>query len=155
MPGEGFTEAPPAGHAEASGTSIDRPICVLVVDADCDLLRLLQEWLVARGWQVVTDSMCGIGAQSHNQVRHIDIVIVDVPFPRQGGLTVLERIRAEYPAVPVVALSAHFFGGTESNGSLARALGVARVLPKPVTRDTMLNALDQLLAGPRAPHARS
>lgn len=127
----------PTGDGRASDERIDT---IVVVDVDADLLALLQEWLGLCGLSVVDE------VTRDTRVRNIDLIVVDVPFPRKGGLDVLARLRVEYPGVPILALSSHFFGGTESNGTLARALGVERVLPKPVTREVMVRTVERVLA---------
>jgi DNA-binding response OmpR family regulator len=114
---------------------------VLVVDADPALFALLEEWLVAYPCDVVQ-----AGASESPAADRFDLVVVDVPFPRQGNIDVLQRIAGEHPDTPVLMLSASFFSGIESNGDIARALGVAAVLPKPVKRDAFIAAVRRVLA---------
>jgi CheY-like chemotaxis protein len=116
---------------------------VLVVDADPALLALLDEWLAEHGCAVVHDR------RAHDDTHDpFDLVVVDVPFPRQGAPDVLKRVASGNPGAPILALSSSFFAGIESSGAVARTLGVASVLPKPVTRDALIDAVDRLL--PRA-----
>jgi CheY-like chemotaxis protein len=105
---------------------------ILVADADSALCALLVEWLDEAGCRVVDE--------------HPDVILVDVPLPRQGGAA--HRVRelaARYPGTPVVALSSSFFSRVEANGAVARALGVDAVLPKPLTREALIGALRGLL----------
>jgi CheY-like chemotaxis protein len=117
---------------------------VLVVDADPALLALLDEWLAGHGCEVVHERSSEEGAQ-----QDFDLVVVDVPFPRQGGSDVLKRVARGNPGAPILALSSSFFAGIERTGAVARTLGVASVLPKPVTRDALIDAVDRLLPGDR------
>jgi len=110
---------------------------ILVVDADPALYGLLEEWLAALDCSVLRE---GDAAQDG-----FDLIVADIPFPRQGGQDVLRRLAAEHAGTPVVALSSSFFPGIERNGAVARALGVACVLPKPLTRESLVTALDQTL----------
>jgi two-component system phosphate regulon response regulator OmpR len=112
----------------------------LVVDADAALLGLLEEWLGNHGHSVVQER-ADVGLER----ERFDLVVVDVPFPRQGGLTVLRRIQNEHPRTPILALSSTFFAGVERNGAIARTLGVASVLPMPVTRETLIATVRKLL----------
>ncbi len=136
------------GPDEAIGSSAESEVRladtgkprVLVVDADPALFALLEEWLAAHGFDTAQAYAGDAGA-----VARVDLIVVDVPFPRHGGADVLHRIASEYPATPVVALSSHFFSRVDSNGNVARALGVAIVLPKPLTRSTFLAAVRQVL----------
>jgi CheY-like chemotaxis protein len=129
------------------GTQFDpgllKPCRVRVVDADDVLFELIAEWLAAAGHGVIPESG---GADCANG---IDLVIVDVPFPRQGGLEPLRRLAAEHPRTPILALSSTFFSGVGGNEAVARALGVAGVLPKPLKREALIAAVEDLLARSR------
>ena len=113
---------------------------ILVVDADPALLGLLEEWLAAPDLSLMAERPETDGADERS-----DVVIVDVPFPRRDGADVLRRVAARNPGVPVLALSSSFFSGVDANGAVARALGVAGVLPKPLTRHALVTAVDRLL----------
>jgi CheY-like chemotaxis protein len=115
---------------------------ILVVDADPALLGLLEEWLGEQGCLVVAEG----GDPQHDG---FDLAVVDIPFPRQGGTNVLKRIASEHPGTPVFALSSSFFARIESCGAVARTLGVARVLPKPLARDALVAAVRKLLDEPK------
>ena len=131
------TEPGPRGCSARIGSAPPR---VLVVAADRAVLELLTEWLAACGCDVVEQSDSGTAAS-----RRVDLLVVDVPFPRQGGLDLLRRLGRDHPRTPIVALSSNFFPGIESGGAVARMLGVARVLPMPVTGDALVAMVRQLL----------
>jgi CheY-like chemotaxis protein len=107
---------------------------VAVVDAEPALYELLVQWLEDHGWRVQRDASAPV-----------DLVIVDLPFPREGHLGVLKRLAHELPGVPVLALSSNFFPGIEANGAVARALGVAATLPKPLSQTLLLGTIRKLL----------
>lgn len=113
---------------------------IRIVDTDPALTGLLETWLVDEGCTVVDDNTgnpAGDGA--------CDLVIVDVPFPRQTGVDWVQRIAERHPMTPILALSSTFFTGIECCGPVARALGVACVLAKPASRDTLVCAVLRLL----------
>jgi len=105
---------------------------ILLVDADAALRGLVEEWLSEEDWSLVEDNP--------------DVVLVDLPAPREHRAGCVKRISNAHPQAPVVALSSSFFDGIEANGAIARQLGVASVLPKPLTRDALLAALRHALA---------
>jgi CheY-like chemotaxis protein len=117
---------------------------ILVVDADPALLGLLEEWLEGQGWRVAAE-----GAGDDWGRNDFDLAVVDVPFPRQGGLCQLKRVAERHPGVPILALSSNFFAGIANNGRVARALGVAGALPKPLSREALLAAVGELLDAAR------
>ena len=104
---------------------------ILVVDADPALCGLLEEWLAEEGYRVV----------DHDP----DLVLIDLPRPRQAGVDLVRQLAARYPGKALVALSSNFFAGVESTGAVARALGVDAVLPKPLARAALVRALRNLL----------
>lgn len=108
---------------------------IRIVETDGATHELLREWLTSAGFAVVSRDEPGPTA----------LAIVDVPFTRQGGSDVVERVAAAYPDAPILALSATLFSNVKCGGACARALGVAGVLPKPVTQDTLIATVRNLL----------
>jgi DNA-binding response OmpR family regulator len=98
---------------------------VLLVDADQALRGLIEEWLADQGCALVDEQP--------------DLVLLDLP--RENSPEVVRRVSNAHPLAPVIALSASFFDGIETNGAIARRLGVASVLPKPLTRDALVAAV--------------
>jgi DNA-binding response OmpR family regulator len=113
---------------------------ILVVDDDPALVGLIEEWLAAYGCSVAQER-----SREHRVGDRFDLVIVDVAFPRQGGPSLLQRIANEHPGAPMLALSSTFFASVECSGDVARSLGVASVLPKPLTREALVSAVRNLL----------
>lgn len=112
---------------------------VLVVAADRALFGLLQEWLGECGCTAVEASAAG-------KEDRFDLVIVDIPFPREGGAQMVAQISNEQHGAPIIALSSGFFAGIACQGAVARALGVMRVLPKPVARDALISTVCSVLS---------
>jgi CheY-like chemotaxis protein len=126
--------------ASAADAGHRRTPRILIVDADQALSALLGEWLAGQG-EVV--ALRGEALAAHG--THFDLVVVDVPFPRQGESNPLRRVADAHPGTPVLALSSTFFAGIDTHGAVARALGVAGVLAKPVAREALVSAVRQLL----------
>ena len=104
---------------------------ILIEGAEPALQALLEEWLSGQGCRVVQDRP--------------DLILVDLPLPRQAGADLVKRLSASHPGTPLVALSSIIYPRVEANGGVARALGVNAVLPKPLARDALVNALAKLL----------
>lgn len=88
------------------------------------------------------DSACRLIAQHPD----LDLVLLDLRLPGAGGLATLEKLRTEYPTLPVVVVSALEDPGTV-RGALAR--GAMGYIPKSSSNDVMLNALRLVLSGGR------
>jgi CheY-like chemotaxis protein len=114
------------------------PLHILVADVDCALFGLLEAWLGSCNCRLA--SAC----QPEEGLREgYDAIVVDIPFPRQGGLDVLKDLARAHPGTPIVALSSNFLPGVSASGSVARELGIASVLPKPVTREALIAAVQE------------
>jgi DNA-binding response OmpR family regulator len=127
---------------EPAAPPADQPR-ILAVDTDHALLGLIEEWVGVCNCIVESDQdrRSKPGEEKHPYA----LLIVDVPHPRRGGIELLQRLAAEHPGTPIIALSSTFFSGIESNGGVARTLGVACVLPKPVARESLITAVRSLL----------
>jgi CheY-like chemotaxis protein len=130
-------------HAARADGCIAPAHPVLVIDADPLSRGLLDEWLGECG--------CAPSHAGHDEralapaAGRFELLVVDIPYPRQGGPELLQRLASEHPGTPIVALSPTFFGSVGCTGALARTLGVARVLPKPLSREALLAATRELL----------
>jgi CheY-like chemotaxis protein len=111
---------------------------VLVVDVDAALTGLLAEWLAPLGVEVREERDAVPGAR-------YDLLIVDLPFPRQDAARRVERVMHEHPDTPIIAVSAAFFSNVVCCGAMACTLGVVGVLPKPVPREDLLSIVQRLL----------
>lgn len=108
---------------------------VSVLDMDRAGLDLLSEWLTQAGFRV-SDVRGAHGAA---------VLIVDVPFARGGAREHLRGIAQRHPGKPIVVLSPTFFSSVRCHGDCARSLGVAGVLPKPVSRESVIGAVRDAL----------
>jgi len=129
--------------ADGKGDGGAGAVRILVADADCALYGLLEEWLADAGYELA--GTCAPDKPVHDGY---DLIVVDVPFPR-ADVDVLKMLRQEHPGTPIIALSSHFFPGVEKTGALARELGVAAVLPKPLTREALLAAAQRVVKSGR------
>jgi CheY-like chemotaxis protein len=110
---------------------------VLVVESDRATRSLFVEWLNGAGWQVVDTS-------SADAAGPLSLIVLELAFLREGGLQPLAEAKLRYPGVPIVVVSPTVFASVGCCGPCATALGVAGVLPKPIARATLIEAVHRL-----------
>jgi DNA-binding response OmpR family regulator len=111
---------------------------IVIYEAD-DLMRgLLREWLTGAGYRAVA-------ATPYGPPPSADLVIANICMPKQAGLRVADEIRAAHPDTPIIAISAQFRADLSSAGTTAQTLGVAQVMAKPLSRDTLLAAVRAII----------
>jgi CheY-like chemotaxis protein len=132
----------PTAIAEPAAFAPVRPLALLV-DFEPSLAMLMAAWLDDIGVEACTD------APPATTARGIDLVVVDVPYPRREGPQRVRALADALPAAPILALSPTFFAGVATSGSVARDLGAACVLATPVRRDALVTAVRRLLPAPR------
>jgi two-component system response regulator GlrR len=115
---------------------------ILVVDDDPDLLRLMQIRLTAAGYAVSTADS-GERALAQASVARPRLVVTDLRMGGMDGMALFEALRAEYPSVPVIILTAH---GTIPDAVAAVQRGVFGYLTKPFDPKALLAEVERALA---------
>lgn len=89
---------------------------ILVVDDERSIRKLLRLQLEAEGYTVAE---AGNGREALEQVRSggIDLVMLDYMMPEMDGLETCQRLRTEYPGLPVIMLTA-------KDGEIDRIMGL-------------------------------
>ena len=117
---------------------------VLIIDDDVTLRQALTKHLERAGHEVRQAADGDAGIQAYK--RHAaDVVIVDIFMPGQGGLQTIGRLRREWPAVKILAMSGVKSAGSIDVGGHAVALGADRFLTKPFEAAALATLVDTLL----------
>lgn len=114
---------------------------ILLVDDDPGLLQLLRMRLQAFGF-TPRSADSGESALASMEAQRPDAVITDLRMDGMDGLALFERIRARWPGLPVIVLTAH---GSIREAVLATQQGVFSFLTKPVDKDELLTTLNRAL----------
>lgn len=120
---------------------------ILVVDDDPENCRVLSELLGAEGFDPVPfhNGEAAWKAMETGQVQ-ADVVVADVRMPGLNGVALLRRLKARFPAIPVVLVSAFAEEEVWSDGLRA---GATDVFPKPIHGGSLVRALRHAVAGGR------
>lgn len=89
------------------------------------------------------------GQQAMDEIeRHRpDLVVTDLQMPEINGLELVEAVRARYPLVPVILMTAH---GSEEIAVQALERGAASYVPKSKLASDLLDTVENVLAIARA-----
>jgi DNA-binding response OmpR family regulator len=107
------------------------------------MCALLEEWLCSAGYYVQVAAPPGT-----EPAAKVDLAIVSICMPKHAGAHLLQEVQAVHPRTPLIALSGQFRSGLSSVGPTALSLGVAQVIAKPLTRDTLLGAVHAMIGPP-------
>ncbi|MFP5213571.1 MAG: response regulator [Acidobacteriota bacterium] len=112
---------------------------VLLVDDEEEFVRALAERLEIRGYPV---RVALSGEQAIELLRETvpDVMVLDLRMPGMDGLEVLRRVKADYPRVQVIILTAH---GSERDRDRGLQLGAYEQLQKPVYINDLINTMEQ------------
>ena len=115
---------------------------VLLVEDDCDLREALVETLEAAAF-VVVDVENGDAALEVLATQHVDVVCSDVNMPGINGIQLLQEIQKNYPALPVILMTA--YGSIEHSVS-AMHKGASDYLVKPFRADVFISVIKKYVA---------
>ena len=114
---------------------------VVIYEPDDLMCRLLHEWLTGAGYTVYNANALG------PQV-HVSLVIASISTTEVARQVLIPRLQREHPEASLIALCSRARSGLSSDGALARALGVERVMAKPLRREELLMTLAALMGPP-------
>ena len=124
---------------------------ILVVDDEPKLAQLLQAFLELQGHQVWTTTE-GAAAVTLLAERTFDLLLTDLGMPEMSGWDVAREARRIRPDLPVFMVSGW---GAEIDPQQVAESGVAEVIQKPYTFETIHQVIDNVLRqSAPAPSAR-
>jgi CheY-like chemotaxis protein len=150
---------PPAVRSETSSAAASRPKeardpgapHVLVVDDDTSFRNMLALHLAESGGYEVTSAVNGEEALTLLTNHQPQAVVLDLMMPGMGGMEALRRIKAQYPGLCVVTVTAYEDLGSAQD---VLALGAVDYLKKPFKLEHLDALLNIHLSHPQAALAR-
>ncbi|MCO4097971.1 MAG: response regulator [Gemmatimonas sp.] len=136
---DGVVDAPPVLPDSAHSTST---ATILLVEDEAAVRNAARRMLERRGYTVL-EARHGADALLvwREKRATIDAVVTDLRMPEMGGRELVQQLRAEQPALPVVYMS----GYSEQSVPDADAMRTA-FLEKPFTMDGLIGAVERVLA---------
>ena len=125
-------------------------VSILVVDDEIDVADLFRQRFrreVRQGTYVMHFANSGeeaLGKLAEGIDPQLIVILSDINMPGMDGLTLLEHIKQDFPAVPVMMVTAY---GDDERRRRAGELGAAEFLTKPVDFDHLKRQLQSLSGG--------
>lgn len=108
---------------------------ILIVEDDAGLREALYDTLLLGDYDVV-DADCAEAALMVLAGRKIDLVVSDIQMGEMSGLALLKSIKAKYPKIPVLLMTAF---ATINDAVQAMRDGATDYLSKPFAPEVLLN----------------
>ncbi len=117
---------------------MDKPLKLLIIDDNQELLAALYQFLSEKKYDVVSasDGLDGLKLLEAEKQR-FDLIITDIVMPNISGVAIISIVKKKYPETPVIAIT----GWGEHPEKLAVEAQADLVLEKPFD----LNELDDLI----------
>jgi len=119
---------------------------ILVADDEAAIRSLVSRTLQRAGHDVTCVTHGG-EALAFLATHVVDLLITDLVMPETEGIETIMRLRRTHPQLPIIAMSGGNPRGPGDFLSVASMLGARRALRKPFECETLLAAVQELLAG--------
>jgi DNA-binding response OmpR family regulator len=119
---------------------------IIVIDDESDLRDIIQEALRSEGYEVsvAADGAQGIALQ---RKQPASLLITDIFMPNKEGIETIRDFHAEFPDVPIIAMSGG--GRLKRRGNTlfaAKEVGAATILRKPFEMGDLLRSVAAALS---------
>ncbi len=118
---------------------------ILIVDDNSQIRALMREALERSGHRVTEARNGEDGLRAFNQ-NPADLIVTDLLMPVMPGTRLISILKRSYPDLKIIAISGG--GSLHPSGdylALAKELGAARILEKPVSLATLARTVADLL----------
>ena len=117
----------------------EKPIRILLVDDEADLVEYLAHLLLKRGY-TVTATNSGAEAIKAVEAQTFDVALLDLKMPQMDGIQVLNKIRKIQPFLEVIMLTGH---GSTNSALEAGRLQAFRYMLKPYKVEELLEQIQE------------
>ena len=113
---------------------------IMAIDDEPAVLRMIERMLVDSGHECERFADARLALDSLER-RPVDLILTDIIMPGMEGIELILGLRVNRPALPIIAMSGGSSALRVDALHLAERLGATQLLPKPFTRDALLDAI--------------
>jgi DNA-binding response OmpR family regulator len=117
---------------------------ILIIGEDEQTLNMIRKILEPKGYEVVVASDWNEGARLYREAP-TDLVIKDLNLYETESLESMVELRQDFPEVKIIAVSGGLQILSKLSLSLADSFGADYTFTKPVQREELFNAVEELL----------
>ncbi len=115
---------------------------VILIEDDALVRKLLEKRLVAAGHEVIA-LPDGRKLQEVLDRTQADMLLIDMGLPYGNGLTLVEKIRAQGIATPIMILTAY---DLPRLSEMVRSIGANDLFLKPYDQEVLIARIDSMIA---------
>ncbi len=116
-------------------------LTILVVEDDASLSEALRDTLQMAGYGVRTAEN-GLLALRQLEDEAVDLIISDINMPKMDGHSLLKKVRAQFPDIPMILMTAY---GTIQQAVDAMRDGAVDYMVKPFEAEVLVNMVGQYI----------
>jgi two-component system, chemotaxis family, chemotaxis protein CheY len=120
---------------------------ILVVDDDAHVRTVARALLEAAGFQVV-EAESGTAALAALSRESVGVVLTDIFMPDTDGIELIHALHGTSPGLPIVAMSGGGYDDGKDVLAVARLLGAAQIIQKPLTHRKLVGAIRRAIGTP-------
>jgi len=118
---------------------------ILVVDDELSVREMITEILTSPEREIKTAEN-GLQARNILSSEEISLVVTDVVMAKENGIDLIMKMKAEYPNIPIVAISGG--GGIEGRFDyleIAKLVGANQIMKKPFDAESLRKVVERTL----------
>jgi DNA-binding NtrC family response regulator len=120
---------------------VKEPRRILIIDDERPILLTLEALLGRHGFETETAATAAAGLKALKN-KSASLVLLDLQLPDVQGLEILDKIKAEWPEMPVIVLTAH---DTLNNAIESIKRGAYHFVSKPYAPEELLSLVEKAL----------
>ena len=116
------------------------PLLVMLVDDEAPFVETMTKRLAKRDLNVISAFSGQEALEALDKHRNVDVVILDVKMPGMDGIETLKKMKAAYPLIEVVMLTAH---ATVESAIEGMKFGAFDYLMKPCDMEQLMGKVNE------------